>query len=117
MCADTILKQLNFHGRSTDVRMYVRKTFRTLGGDARYDDKRLRNVSAAAATDTCNKRLHTHTSNTHKEQFSMRCSIHGKVSRREDKSSKWLHPASPPMKTITLCYFAAGVDAAMLEIE
>ena len=47
----------------------------------------------------------------------MRCSIHGKVSRREDKSSKWLHPASLPIEAIIWCCFAAGVDAAMLESE
>ena len=43
--------------------------------------------------------------------------IYGKVSRREDKSSKWLHPASLPIKTIIWYCFAAGVDAAMLKSE
>ena len=35
---------------------------------------------------------------------------YGKVSRREDKSVKWLHPASRPMEKIIWCSFAAGVD-------
>ena len=37
--------------------------------------------------------------------------------RREDKASKWLHTASPPIKTIIWCCFAAGVDAVMLRVE
>ena len=47
----------------------------------------------------------------------MRCSIYGKASTREDKSSEWLHPASPPIKTIIWWCFAAGVDAVMLRSE
>ena len=43
--------------------------------------------------------------------------MYGKASTREDKASKWLHPASPPIKTIIWCYFAAGVDAVMLRSE
>ena len=75
--------------------------------------------SAGRATDTRYQRLHSHTSNTHMhtQQFSVRCSIYGKVSRREDKSSKWLHPASLPIKTIIWCSFADGVKAATLESE
>ena len=58
-----------------------------------------------------------HYKHTHTELFSMRCSIYCKVERRENKSSEWLHPASPPIETIIWCCFAAGVDAAMLESE
>ena len=63
------------------------------------------------------QRLYSHTSKTHTEQLSARCSLYGKVSRREDKSSKWLHPASLPIKTVIWCCFAAGADAATLESE
>ena len=47
----------------------------------------------------------------------MRCSIFGKVSRRDCKTLKSLLPASFPMKTRIWCCFAAGVDVAMLESE
>ena len=63
------------------------------------------------------QRLYLHTSNIRTQQFSARCSIYGKASTREDKSSKWLHPASHPIKTKTRCCFAAGVDAAMSRSE
>ena len=39
------------------------------------------------------------------------------ISRRENKSSKWLHPASLPIETIICWCFAVGVDAATLESE
>ena len=57
------------------------------------------------------------TSNARTQQFSARCSIHSKASTREDKLSKWLHPASPPIKTIIWWCSAAGVDAVMLRGE
>ena len=63
------------------------------------------------------QRLYLHTSNIRTQQFSARCSIYGKELTREDKSSKWLHPASPPIKTIIWWCFAAGVDAVMLRSE
>ena len=73
--------------------------------------------SADRATDTRYRRLYSHTSDTLTQQFSARCSIYGKASTREDKSSKWLHPMSSPIKTIIWCCFAAGVDAVMLRSE
>ena len=74
--------------------------------------------SAGRATGTRCQRLHSHTSNTRTyTKFSARCSIYGKVSRRKDKSSKRLHPASLPIKTIIWWCLAAGVDAAMLKSE
>ena len=51
------------------------------------------------------------------QQFSARCSINGKESTREDKSSKCPHAASSPSKTIIWWCFAAGVDAVMLRSE
>ena len=73
--------------------------------------------SAGRATDTRYQRLYSHTNNIRTQQFSARCSIYGKASTREDKLSKWLHPASPPIKTITWWCFAAGVDAVKLRSE
>ena len=67
--------------------------------------------SAGRATDTRYQRLYSHASNKRTQQFSARCSMYSKASTREDKSSKWLHPASLPIKTIIWCCFAAGVDA------
>ena len=74
---------------------------------------------AGRATDTRHQRLHSHASNTHThtQQFGARCAIYGKVLRREDKSSKWLHPASLPNETIIWWCFAAGVNVATLESE
>ena len=69
--------------------------------------------SADRATDTRYRRLYSHTSDTRTQQFSARCSIYGKASTREDKSSKWLHPASPPIKTMIWWCFAADVDKVM----
>ena len=69
---------------------------------------------AGRATDTRCQRLYSHASNTRTHQFSARCSINSKALTRLDKSSKWLHPASPSIKTITGWCFAAGVDAVML---
>ena len=48
--------------------------------------------SAGRATDTRYQRLHSHTSNTlatQAQQFSVRCSIYDKVSRREDSEPVW----------------------------
>ena len=58
-----------------------------------------------------------HKQHTRTKQFSARCSIYGKASRREDKSSTWLHPPSLPIETIVWWCFAAGVNAATLESE
>ena len=82
------------------------------GVDLTYGGKRRRQATAQAerqmhATDVCKR--------THKLQLSARCSVYGEVSRREDKSSKWLQPASLPKKTIIWCCFAAGVDTAMYQ--
>ena len=75
--------------------------------------------SADRAPNTLYQRLYSHTSHTRTQQFiaqfSARCSIYGKTSTCEDKSSIWLHPATPPIKTIIWFCFAAGVDAAVLE--
>ena len=71
--------------------------------------------SAGRVTDTCYQRLHSHTGNKRTQQFRACCSIYGKVSRRKDKWSKWLHPASLLIKTIVWRCLAAGVDAAVLE--
>ena len=70
--------------------------------------------SAGRARATRYQRLYSHTSNTRTQQFSGRCAIYGKASTREEKSSKWLHPVSSPIKTIIWCSCAAGVDAVML---
>ena len=80
-------------------------------------DNEKRNSRIGQATDTRYQRMQTHTSNTHTRKFRVRCSVYGKVSRREDKSSKWLQPASLPKKTIIWCCFANGIDTAMLEWE
>ena len=84
------------------------------GGDSRYGGKRQRQATAQAerqihATNVCTRTLATRT-----QQFSACWSIYGKSSTREDKSSKWLHPANPPIMTILWCCFAAGVDAGLL---
>ena len=71
--------------------------------------------SAGRETNTRFQRLYSHICNTGTQQFSARCFIYSKTSTREDKSSKWLHPASPP--TIICWCFAAGVDAVMLRSE
>ena len=73
--------------------------------------------STGRAEDTRYQRLYSHTSSTLTQQFSARCSIYGKASTREDKSSNWLHSASPPIKTIIWWCFAAGVDAVMFRSE
>ena len=73
--------------------------------------------STGRAEDTRYQRLYSHTSSTLTQQFSARCSIYGKALTQEDKLSKWLHPASPPSKTIIWCCFAAGVDAVAFRSE
>ena len=88
-----------------------------IGGDSRYGGKPRCQATAQAerqihATNVCTRTLATHVHSSR-----ARCSIYGKASTREDKSSKWLHPASPPIKTIIWCCFAAGVDAVMLRSE
>ena len=65
--------------------------------------------SANRGTDAHYQCLHSHTSNTSTQHSS----IYGKPSTHKDTSSKWLHPASPQIKTIIWCCFA-GVDAVML---
>ena len=87
------------------------------GGDSRYSGKCQRQVSVQAE-----RQIHaTHTYNdtlaTHKEQFSVHCSILSKVLRCESKSSKLLHPVSLLMKVIIWCCFADGAGVAMLKSE
>ena len=75
-------------------------------------------VSAGRVTDTRYQRLyctlatHVYSSSAHAVPY-----MYGKASTCEDKSSKSLHPVSPPIKTIIWCCFDAGVDAVMLRSE
>ena len=88
--------------------------------DSKYDGKRRRQASAQAeqqihATNVCTRTLATHT-----QQFGVRCSMYDRVSNREGKMSKWLHPASSPRRTsfwwlVVVAVVVAGVDVLMLE--
>ena len=94
---------------------FLRENLRPMAHCRRFIIRRQASAQAEQqmhATDVCTRTLATHT-----QLFSVRCSIYGKVSRRDGRSSEWLHPVSLPMKTIIWCCFAADVDVAMLGSE
>ena len=68
-------------GRPHDVRPNA------TGGDSRYGGKRRRQATAQAERQIHAASVCTRTQATHTQQFSVRSSMYGKVSRREDKSS------------------------------
>ena len=67
--------------------------------------------------------MHLHTSNREREREREReralqralFHVYGKVSKREGKSSKWLHRVRSSDGNDHWCYFTAGIDVAMLE--